>query len=68
MAHRGRLNVLSNVVRKPNESIFCEFGGSVEPSDEGSGDVKYHLGMNYDRPTPCGKRVHLSLAANPSHL
>ena len=68
MAHRGRLNVLSNVVRKPNESIFCEFGGSVEPSDEGSGDVKYHLGMNYDRPTPSGKRVHLSLAANPSHL
>ncbi|CAI2171207.1 12311_t:CDS:2 [Funneliformis geosporum] len=68
MAHRGRLNVLSNVVRKPNESIFCEFSGSVEPSDEGSGDVKYHLGMNYDRPTPSGKRVHLSLAANPSHL
>ncbi|CAG8472073.1 5523_t:CDS:2 [Racocetra fulgida] len=68
MAHRGRLNVLSNVVRKPNESIFCEFGGSVEPSDEGSGDVKYHLGMNYVRPTPSGKRVHLSLAANPSHL
>ncbi|PKY24019.1 oxoglutarate dehydrogenase, E1 component [Rhizophagus irregularis] len=68
MPHRGRLNVLSNVVRKPNESIFCEFSGSVEPSDEGSGDVKYHLGMNYDRPTPSGKRVHLSLAANPSHL
>ncbi|CAG8545535.1 11102_t:CDS:2, partial [Dentiscutata erythropus] len=68
MAHRGRLNVLSNVVRKPNESIFCEFGGFVEPSDEGSGDVKYHLGMNYVRPTPSGKRVHLSLAANPSHL
>src|SRR6266496_6077526 len=68
MPHRGRLNVLSNVVRKPNESIFCEFNGSVEPSDEGSGDVKYHLGMNYDRPTPSGKRVHLSLAANPSHL
>ncbi|CAG8556204.1 14014_t:CDS:2, partial [Acaulospora colombiana] len=68
MPHRGRLNVLSNVVRKPNESIFCEFTGSLEPGDEGSGDVKYHLGMNYDRPTPSGKRVHLSLAANPSHL
>ncbi|CAG8579216.1 15798_t:CDS:2 [Cetraspora pellucida] len=71
MAHRGRLNVLSNVVRKPNESIFCEFGGSANTansSGEGSGDVKYHLGMNYDRPTPAGKRVHLSLAANPSHL
>ncbi|KAL9540917.1 2-oxoglutarate dehydrogenase E1 component [Mucor atramentarius] len=68
MPHRGRLNVLSNVVRKPNESIFCEFSGSMEPSDEGSGDVKYHLGMNYVRPTPSGKRVHLSLVANPSHL
>lgn len=68
MPHRGRLNVLSNVVRKPNESIFSEFGGSVEPSDEGSGDVKYHLGMNFERPTPSGKRVQLSLVANPSHL
>lgn len=65
MPHRGRLNVLSNVVRKPNESIFSEFGGSAEPSDEGSGDVKYHLGMNFERPTPSGKRVQLSLVANP---
>ena len=68
MPHRGRLNVLSNVVRKPNESIFSEFGGVVEPEDEGSGDVKYHLGMNFERPTPSGKRVQLSLVANPSHL
>jgi len=68
MPHRGRLNVLSNVVRKPNESIFSEFGGSSAPSDEGSGDVKYHLGMNFERPTPSGKRVQLSLVANPSHL
>ena len=68
MPHRGRLNVLSNVVRKPNESIFSEFGGSQEPSDEGSGDVKYHLGMNFERPTPSGRRVQLSLVANPSHL
>ncbi|KAI8891013.1 oxoglutarate dehydrogenase, E1 component [Backusella circina FSU 941] len=68
MPHRGRLNVLSNVVRKPNESIFCEFSGALEPSEEGSGDVKYHLGMNYVRPTPSGKRVQLSLVANPSHL
>ncbi|KAK5113778.1 2-oxoglutarate dehydrogenase E1 component [Meristemomyces frigidus] len=68
MPHRGRLNVLSNVVRKPNESIFSEFGGSAEPTDEGSGDVKYHLGMNFERPTPSGKRVQLSLVANPSHL
>jgi len=68
MPHRGRLNVLSNVVRKPNESIFSEFGGSSEAADEGSGDVKYHLGMNFERPTPSGKRVQLSLVANPSHL
>lgn len=69
MAHRGRLNVLSNVVRKPNESIFSEFKGSVAPEEyEGSGDVKYHLGMNYQRPTTSGKYVNLSLVANPSHL
>ncbi len=68
MPHRGRLNILSNVVRKPNESIFSEFSGSNEAADEGSGDVKYHLGMNFERPTPSGKRVQLSLVANPSHL
>lgn len=67
MPHRGRLNMLSNVVRKPNESIFSEFTGSKE-FDEGSGDVKYHLGMNYNRPTTSGKHVNLSLVANPSHL
>lgn len=68
MPHRGRLNILSNVIRKPNESIFCEFSGVQGSSVEGSGDVKYHLGMNYVRPTPSGKRVHLSLIANPAHL
>ncbi|PVU94339.1 hypothetical protein BB560_005946 [Smittium megazygosporum] len=68
MSHRGRLNVLSNVVRKPNESIFCEFSGDIGPSQEGSGDARYHLGMNFVRPTPNGKRVNLSLLANPSHL
>ncbi|ODQ82685.1 hypothetical protein BABINDRAFT_159215 [Babjeviella inositovora NRRL Y-12698] len=67
MPHRGRLNMLSNVVRKPNESIFSEFTGSKD-FDEGSGDVKYHLGMNYARPTTSGKTVNLSLVANPSHL
>ncbi|KAJ3125994.1 2-oxoglutarate dehydrogenase E1 component [Nowakowskiella sp. JEL0407] len=67
MPHRGRLNVLSNVVRKPNASIFSEFAGSSRV-DEWSGDVKYHLGMNYVRPTPSGKMVHLQLVANPSHL
>ena len=68
MPHRGRLNVLSNVVRKPNESLFCEFNGQHPNTDEGSGDVKYHLGMSYDRKTPTGKQVRISLAANPSHL
>lgn len=69
MAHRGRLNVLSNVVRKPNESIFAEFKGTSSTTQiEGSGDVKYHLGMNYQRPTTSGKYVNLSLVANPSHL
>lgn len=69
MAHRGRLNVLSNVVRKPNESIFAEFKGSrAQNTVESSGDVKYHLGMNYQRPTTSGKYVNLSLVANPSHL
>lgn len=69
MAHRGRLNVLSNVVRKPNESIFSEFNGSISHDKyDDSGDVKYHLGMNYQRPTTSGKYVNLSLVANPSHL
>lgn len=67
MPHRGRLNMLSNVIRKPNESIFSEFSGSAS-FDTGSGDVKYHLGANYQRPTPSGKKVNLSLVANPSHL
>jgi 2-oxoglutarate dehydrogenase E1 component len=69
MAHRGRLNVLANVLAKPHRAIFHEFkGGSVSPDDvEGSGDVKYHLGASSDREFD-GNRVHLSLTANPSHL
>ena len=69
-ASAGRLNILANVVRKPMQQIFSEFGGAM-PSGEsyfGTGDVKYHLGTSYDRPTITGKRVHLSLLANPSHL
>ena len=71
MPHRGRLNVLSNVVRKPNESIFSEFASGVGSNTETlnySGDVKYHLGMSYTRPTPSERHVELSLVANPSHL
>lgn len=72
MPHRGRLNVLANVVRKPMGQIFSEFSGKKpKHSDDeyyGSGDVKYHLGTSYNRPTATGKMVHLSLVANPSHL
>jgi len=69
MAHRGRLNVLSQVMGKPHRAIFHEFkGGSFTPDDvEGSGDVKYHLGASSDREFD-GNNVHLSLTANPSHL
>jgi 2-oxoglutarate dehydrogenase E1 component len=69
MAHRGRLNVLSQVMAKPHRAFFHEFkGGSSSPDDvEGSGDVKYHLGASSDREFD-GNRVHLSLTANPSHL
>jgi 2-oxoglutarate dehydrogenase E1 component len=69
MAHRGRLNVLAQVMGKPQRAIFHEFkGGSAAPDDvEGSGDVKYHLGASSDREFD-GNKVHLSLTANPSHL
>ncbi|KAF5340795.1 hypothetical protein D9611_007381 [Ephemerocybe angulata] len=66
MPHRGRLNVLANVIRKPIEAILNEFSG--DEGDSPAGDVKYHLGANYVRPTPSGKKVSLSLVANPSHL
>jgi 2-oxoglutarate dehydrogenase E1 component len=69
MAHRGRLNVLANVMGKPYRVIFSEFaGGSANPEDVGgSGDVKYHLGTSSDREFD-GIRVHMSLVPNPSHL
>ena len=69
MAHRGRLNVLAQVMAKPHRIIFHEFkGGSATPDEiEGSGDVKYHLGASSDREFD-GNQVHLSLTANPSHL
>jgi 2-oxoglutarate dehydrogenase E1 component len=69
MAHRGRLNVLANVLGKPFRAIFHEFaGGSANPDDVGgSGDVKYHLGTSTDREFD-GIKVHLSLMPNPSHL
>ena len=69
MAHRGRLNVLTQVMGKTHRALFHEFkGGSFAPDDvEGSGDVKYHLGASSDREFD-GNKVHLSLTANPSHL
>src|SRR5438270_1795642 len=69
MSHRGRLNILCNVMGKPAEAIFHEFaGGATNPADVGgSGDVKYHLGTSSDREFD-GNKVHLSLLPNPSHL
>ncbi len=69
MAHRGRLNVLANFLKKPYRAIFSEFQGNpANPTDvQGSGDVKYHLGTSSDRDFD-GTIVHLSLVANPSHL
>ena len=69
MPHRGRLNVLANFMGKPFAQIFSEFqGGSANPEHvQGSGDVKYHLGTSGDRDV-AGRHIHLSLAANPSHL
>jgi 2-oxoglutarate dehydrogenase E1 component len=69
MAHRGRLNMLANVMKKPYRVIFHEFaGGSANPDDVGgSGDVKYHLGTSTDREFD-GIKVHMSLVPNPSHL
>ncbi|KTE75273.1 MAG: 2-oxoglutarate dehydrogenase E1 component [Sphingopyxis sp. 65-8] len=69
MAHRGRLNVLANVLAKPYKVIFHEFqGGTANPEDVGgSGDVKYHLGTSTDREFD-GVSVHMSLVPNPSHL
>ncbi|OIR06216.1 2-oxoglutarate dehydrogenase E1 component [mine drainage metagenome] len=69
MAHRGRLNVLTNFMRKPFAALFSEFQGNpaMREDFQGSGDVKYHLGTSGDRDFD-GNAVHLSLTANPSHL
>jgi 2-oxoglutarate dehydrogenase E1 component len=69
MPHRGRLNVLTNMMGKPFAALFSEFqGNAANPDDvQGSGDVKYHLGTSTDREFD-GNKMHLSLTANPSHL
>ncbi|HEY3055491.1 MAG TPA: multifunctional oxoglutarate decarboxylase/oxoglutarate dehydrogenase thiamine pyrophosphate-binding subunit/dihydrolipoyllysine-residue succinyltransferase subunit [Thermoanaerobaculia bacterium] len=69
MAHRGRLNVLANILGKSYEQIFREFEGDIDPSTrEGSGDVKYHLGADGSHTSPAGTTLKLTLASNPSHL
>ncbi|MCC6766392.1 MAG: 2-oxoglutarate dehydrogenase E1 component [Deltaproteobacteria bacterium] len=69
MPHRGRLNVLANILRKPYEMILAEFEGTfLAKAATGDGDVKYHLGYSHDYVTRAGHKVHLSLSANPSHL
>ena len=69
MAHRGRLNVLANIMGKTYDQIFNEFEGNMLPDQSfGDGDVKYHLGFSSQVETPSGKKVHLKLVPNPSHL
>ncbi|MBE2249820.1 MAG: 2-oxoglutarate dehydrogenase E1 component [Myxococcus sp.] len=69
MAHRGRLNVLANIMGKPPEEIFAEIAGPADPSRFlNRGDVKYHMGYSSDYTTASGQKVHLSMAFNPSHL
>jgi len=68
MAHRGRLNILANVLHKDLSAIFAEFEDKDAQELMGRGDVKYHLGYSSDRVTSSGKHLHLSLAFNPSHL
>ena len=68
MAHRGRLNVLANVMGKNVREIFAAFRDSNPERNLGRGDVKYHLGASSDRVTSTGRKIHLSLAFNPSHL
>lgn len=68
MAHRGRLNVLANIMKKPYELIFHEFEGSEYDEEHLLGDVKYHLGYTCKRATTKGSRIKLTLTPNPSHL
>jgi 2-oxoglutarate dehydrogenase E1 component len=69
MAHRGRLNVLANILGKTYQQIFTEFEGTATPDTTmGSGDVKYHKGFSSEVETKAGKKIHLKLCPNPSHL
>ncbi|HCI72480.1 MAG TPA: hypothetical protein DHV30_18570, partial [Balneola sp.] len=67
--HRGRLNILVNILNKPYHKVFAEFEGGIDPdSIQGSGDVKYHLGTKGIHKTAEGKELQLELMPNPSHL
>lgn len=68
MAHRGRLNILVNILRKPHAEVFTEFEGYYQEMDDFAGDVKYHHGYSCDITSRSGRQVHLGLCANPSHL
>lgn len=69
MAHRGRLNILVNILKKPYARIFAEFEGDIDPNSvQGTGDVKYHLGAAGDYKTKDGKSIRVSIVPNPSHL
>lgn len=68
MAHRGRLNVLTNIMQKPYDQVFNEFEENVPTLEFSDGDVKYHMGYSSQIETPSGKRVSMKLMANPSHL
>lgn len=68
MAHRGRLNVLANIMNKPTKDIFAEFEGRPSEDSLFDGDVKYHMGYSSDVTSDSGKQVHISLTPNPSHL
>ncbi len=68
MPHRGRLNVLANILNKPYGLIFSEFEGNPPKTVGGDGDVKYHLGFSSEHVTAEGHSIHLSLTPNPSHL
>ena len=69
MAHRGRLNLFTNALRKPGAETFSKFIDNYQPHEfGGTGDVKYHLGHSFDYKGPEGRKIHISLVANPSHL
>lgn len=68
MSHRGRLNVLANILGKTYEEIFTEFEGVEYENNLFAGDVKYHLGYSSNVPTNSGKKIHISVTPNPSHL